>query len=481
VTQTSGRRGFVARAHIAVAVVAVLVVAGCGGTTDSGAPTAAAAATAAAARPPTSVAADGSLGTVGPGGRLDAPAAFVAGGSQSLAYAFDVATGTGRLRVTLDLSNRDDCVELHVSDPTGREIVAPGLDYPTVCPSADRSGQAFDIEWSTIDPVAGHWRAAVNAIDAMNLGLRLRVSFDDQPATQLGEELYPDLVPWLPWEFGFAAPAGDTPGTAHDRQNQPGPSTVSCHPVEEAENSQCLRFSAGIYNVGAGPLYVSFRDDVAVQHVYERDATPDTFADNEAANRFTERPAGTGEWHEFHQHRHLAEFVLYELFRVTDGGGDLAPVDTGHKHGYCTFSQQVADWASTDQDPQYASFPAGTFCDDAMNLERGWGDIYRWQRPGQYVSYATVAEADRSMRAGRYVLRFTVDPANHIAEASERNNVGYALIEVRDGGGLGQDTVMVCEQGMGGDPRDPSRKVVPDRFEWAKRAADPGYVALACD
>jgi len=226
---------------------------------------------------------------------------------------------------------------------------------------------------------------------------------------------------------------------------------------------------------------VSFRDDTATQHVYAQDATPLTFVDNESGGRLTERPAGAGEWHEFHQHRHLAEFVLYELFRVTDASGGLAPVDTGHKHGYCTFSQQIADWATTAQDPQYASYPTGTFCDDAMNLERGWGDIYRWQRPGQYVSYASVAEADGSMRAGRYVLRFTVDPANHIAESDETNNVGYALIDVRDGGGLGHDTVVVCEQGVGADPWDVSHMVVADRFAWAKLAADPGYAPPACD
>jgi hypothetical protein len=228
-------------------------------------------------------------------------------------------------------------------------------------------------------------------------------------------------------------------------------------------------------------MYVSFRDDIASQHVYEEDATPLSFADNERERRFVERPAGSGEWHEFHWHRHLADLVLYELFDVTDPSGTLAPVGTGHKHGYCTFSQQIDDWDSTAQDPQYASFPSGAFCDDAMTLERGWGDIYRWQRPGQYVSYAPVADLDGSMRAGRYVLRFTIDPEDHIAETDETNNVGYALIEVVDGGGLGRDSVVVCEQGLGRDPWDGSAVAVPDRFAWARLAADPAYVTPRCD
>ena len=70
------------------------------------------------------------------------------------------------------------------------------------------------------------------------------------------------------------------------------------------------------------------------------------------------------------------------------------------------------------------------------------------------------------MTAGRYLVRLTVDPADHIAETDETNNVGYALIEVVDGGGPGQDTVVVCEQGMGSDPADPDATVVADRFAW---------------
>ena len=484
-TSSSAPRRHDPRRSTAVHAVAVLalaaIVAGC---LTGPAPSVTTAPSVGASQPagsPPPASADATLGVIGTGNRRDAPEVFIASGSRSLAYAFEVAPRTGRLRVTIDLSNRDDCVTLRMFDPSGVEIMAPEIDYATVCPLQGRSGQAFDIEWSAADPVPGPWRAVVDVSDAVNLALRLRVSVGTEPPTLVEGQLPPDLVPWLPWEFGFAAPASDRPGTAHDRLNQPGPATVSCHPVEEPDDTQCLRFSAGMYNVGAGPMFVTFREDAAFQHVYARDDTPLTFVDNELAGQFVERPAGSGEWHEFHHHRHLAEFVLYELFEVKDATGSLAPVGTGNKHGYCTFAQQIADWDSIGQDPQYASYPDGVFCDDAMTLERGWGDIYRWQRPGQYVSYAPVAEPDGSMRAGRYVLRLTVDPADHITETDETNNVGYALVEVVDGGGLGQDTVVVCEQGMGRDPWDEARQVVADRFAWAKLSADPAYVAPACD
>ena len=398
------------------------------------------------------------------------------------AVTFHVTEGGGRLRIALDLSNRDDCVELSLVDPSGITVAPMPGDYPVVCPHEGRSGQSFGIDVSADGAAAGRWRADVAVRDPRDLAARLRVTLEppDAEGVALDAPRLPDLVPWLPWEFGFVAPASADPGTARDRDNGPGDPAVSCHPEEEPDDTRCLRFSAGVYNVGDGPMAVVFRDDAAYQHVYRGDATPRTYGDDEAEGRFEELAAGRGEWHDFHQHRHLAEFVLYELFLVRDAAGTLARIDDGGKHGYCTFSQQVADWSSAAQDPQYASFPQGPYCDAAMTLERGWGDLYRWQRPGQYLDYDRVAEPDGSMRAGRYLVRLTVDPAGHIAETDETNNVGYTLVEVVDGGGPGQDTVTVCEQGSGSDPWDPVATVVGDRALWAKRAADADHEVATC-
>ena len=419
-----------------------------------------------------------SLGPLSVGGRLDGPTEALPGpGPDERAYAFDVADPGGRLRVSVDLSNRDDCLTLELRDPAGISVAAAAGDYPVVCPHADRSGQVFDLELAVADAAPGRWMARVIGEDTRDLRMRLRTTLEAAPASaptsDSADLLYPDLVPWLPWEFGFSAPANANPGTAHDRDNGPGEPTVSCHPEEEPDDTRCLRFSAGVYNAGDGPLYVAFRDDAAIQHVYRRDDTPLDHTDNERSGAFEERPAGRGEWHPFHQHSHLSEFVLYELFAVSEADGTLTPLATGGKHGYCTFSQHILDWASSAQDPQFASFPDGPFCDAAMNLERGWGDVYRWQRPGQYLAFDDAMDPDGSMTAGRYVVRLTVDPEGNIAENDETNNVGYTVIQVVDGGGPGQDTVLVCEQGMGAVPGDPAAAVVADRFAWTSPDAAP--------
>jgi hypothetical protein len=422
------------------------------------------------------------LGSIALGGRIDITGEYLGTGVgdpfADRIYLFDVARSKGRLRVSLDLSNRDDCIEFLLLDPSG-SVISSDEDWPFVCPP-EGSGQVFDIEVSTPRAKPGTWTLLVLADDVLDAAFRGRIVFEPIRSVARRAPLRPDLVPWLPWEFGFAAPGSPNPGTANDRDNGPGDPTVSCHPEEEPEATKCLRFSAGVYNVGDGPMYIEFRDDIALQHVYLADNTPLRYWDNEARGSFIETEAGTGEWHPFHDHRHLSEFVHYELYRV-DAPGELAPLSTGHKHGYCTFSQQIFDWSSTAQDPQYASYPSGIFCDDAMTLERGWGDIYRWQRPGQYLPYDAAADADGSMTAGTYLVRFTVDPVDHIVETDETNNVGYSEIEVVDGGGLGRDRVIVCGQGLGPDPLQRSGPPVADRFAWAALAADPGYIAPACD
>ena len=417
------------------------------------------------------------LGTIGPGGRLDSAARFVPGPQGTFQYTFDVSTGGPDMRVSLDLSNRDDCIGFELISPNGKTIYPGWIDYNYVCPWQG-TGQVFDIELTAHGPAAGRWTLNVGAFDVGNIAFRVRVAMEKP--RHAPKQLLPNLVPWIPWEFGLTAPSSSNPGTADDRDNTPGDPTVSCE-TEEAPAVDCLRFSAGITNIGDGPMYIQFQGDQAYQHVYLKDGTDGYYLDNEANGKYTATWAGTGVWHPFHQHRHLSDFVSYELLRVDDADtGAMTPIGTGQKRGFCTLSEQIANWSSIAQDHQWASFSqTGDYCFDFMTLERGWSDLYRWQRPDQYVSYESIANPDGTLPSGRYLVRLTVDPLNHIRETNESDNVGYAYIEVTDNG-LGNETIVTCEQGMGQSPWDSSKTIVPDRFAWAKLAANPGYVAPTC-
>ena len=378
-------------------------------------------------------------------------------------YTIRVARAGGVLRVALDSSRRGECFALELRDPAGARASA-GF----VCPEEIGSPQVYTLELAVPDAARGTWEVRAIGADVGDWAYRLRALLERPVQRRQRGLLRPNLVPWLPSEFGFVAPASATPGTAIDRHNPPGPPGASCH-AEEAPDTRCLRFSSGISNVGDGPLFLEFADDRAFQHVYRADDTPGFYGDNEQDGAYAERAAGPAEYHPAHGHRHFQDMVLYELFAV--GGRRIEPLGAGRKHGWCAFSQRFERWFDGRQDDQFASFPGGehdAYCDTAFTLERGWGDQYRWQRPGQYVPYDRAADADGSMRAGRYLLRVTADPERRLAETRENDNVAYALIRV-----LEDDRVVVCETGLGSSPWDRRRTVMPDPFRWADRLRDP--------
>lgn len=399
-------------------------------------------------------------------------------------FEFEVIQAGGTLRVAIDVSKRGECYELEVRDPDGRRPVAEAMTargVGLVC--AEQGGlQAYDIELAFPNAAEGTWQVRAIGFDVEDWAFRLRANLDAPRRAATGV-LAPNLVPWLPWEFGFVAPLSPRAGQEIDRRNPPGPPGVSCH-SQEAPVSKCLRFSSGVHNTGDGPLYLAFRDDQAFQHVYRADSTPETFSDNETNESYEERAAGPAEWHAAHGHRHFAGMMLYELFAVDPSQETrLRLLGTGHKHGFCTVPQQVADWSSFEQDPQDSAWPADVrgVCHDWMALPRGWGDVYRWQRTGQYLPYDGVAGEDGTMAAGWYVVRITVDPDDLLLETNEADNTAYALIRVVDGDKPNTDRVVTCERGFGDGPWDPDKRVAePDAFQWAKRLKDPSYMPEAC-
>jgi hypothetical protein len=400
-------------------------------------------------------------------------------------YQFDVATSGDTLRVALDSSRRGECFALELRDPTGARFSGffdPG--FPFVCPEEIGTPQIYTLEIAVPEAAAGTWELRAIGIEVSDWAYRLRAVLE-RPAAPRRGLLRPNIVPWLPSEFGFVAPGSSNPGTAIDRRNPPGPPGVSCH-AEEAPDVHCLRFSSGISNVGEGPLFLDFVNDQTFQHIYLGDDTPEFYGDNEADGAYLVRAAGPAEYHPAHEHRHFRDMVLYELFAV-HGDGDrdarLTPLGAGRKHGWCAFSQRFERWFDTRQDNQFASFPGGendVYCDTAFTLERGWGDQYRWQRPGQYVPYDLAADPDGTMRAGLYLVRITADPENRLWETREDDNVVYALIKVVDGASPNSDRVVVCETGRGASPWDRHRTVVPEAFAWADRLRDPGFEPERC-
>jgi hypothetical protein len=84
--------------------------------------------------------------------------------------------------------------------------------------------------------------------------------------------------------------------------------------------------------------------------------------------------------------------------------------------------------------------------DGLLALTRGWGDVYRWQRPGQYVDFTGNGD-------GYYVVRTTVDKGNTTLETDETNNSAYAYAKIT------ARRVELIERGWGTGPFDPQKTV----------------------
>jgi hypothetical protein len=424
-------------------------------------------------------------------------------------YTVEVSGDGGTLRVAMESSKRGECFGLEVRDPLGNRPGDGGFAF--ICPEIAAvfpNPQSYNIETFVPNAQPGTWQIRVLGIEVEDWAYRVRAALESGTPRAEPELLTPNLTPWLPSEFGFIAPANPKAGTAPDHLNPAGTPGVSCHAddgesagPEATKPSKCLRFSAGVYNNGDGPLYLRFDDTEdadnppAYQRVYYSKGTPGIYPapNTKDSTTYLETLAGTAKWHDSHKHRHFQDMVLYQLFEVSDPLATrpspdkkvLTEVGKGDKYGYCTFSQHIERWSEFGQDGQFASYPPSSYekvspCKDAMTLERGWGDVYRWQRPGQYVPYDLVADLDGTMRAGFYVVRVTVDPDDRLLETRESDNRGYAYIRVIDGLQPNSDTVVVCELGYGKSPWDASKKVVQDSFSWAKQLTMPTVGPQAC-
>ncbi len=351
-----------------------------------------------------------------------------------------------RLRVGLDTPSRESSFTVEVKDAAG-----------TVVGSATNSNR-FDIEAFVAMPAAGTYTVRVVPRDAAYARFRLRAKEEGPlPSYKKKTLLLPNLQATPPYEFGFVAPANPLNGLyPPDTVNPPldvlGYHPLSCAADEAAEEGakRCLRFTTGPRNAGTGPMdlgYVPYEHELGLL-----EEGPVTQYLHWSDGSITSRPAGGFLFHKTHAHYHYQDILDYTIWRVGPGHR-LTPAGRGTKAGFSPADQLFADWFTFSQEEgQYVegATTARSVGVSTFGLSVGWGDVYRWQRPGQYVEFA--GDGD-----GLYVVRSVVDIKNHVLESNERDNAGYAYIQVTG------ESVRIIERGQGMSPWDPHKKVFTDR------------------
>ena len=373
-------------------------------------------------------------------------------------FALRVPGGGHRLRVAYDTPSREDSFELQLIAPDGAVTSADGANV-------------FNAEAFVSRPAGGAWTVRLIPKGATRAFVRLRAKLERAPDPKPAGRtpLLPNLKAVPPYEFGFVAPANPAnaaypPDTVNPPLSVAGQEPVSCAPDElapvEAGGAgarDCLRLTTGPINAGDGPFIKTFtfvsdatggKLDPAAPYVAGEARQVIVHADGTKS----ERPAGRYSFHTTHAHFHDEGILTYELFRVV--GDRLVPAGKGTKSGFCPADQLIGEWRLFRQDAPGTFGEGDTFggsCygaadDGAFALTRGWGDVYRWQRPGQYMEFSGNGD-------GYYVARATVDKGNTTLETDERDNAAYALIRVSG------RRVELLERGQGDSHRDP-RKVV---------------------
>jgi hypothetical protein len=355
---------------------------------------------------------------------------------------------------------------------------------------------AYAIEVFADHPQDGIWTVQVIPTNVFHLAFRMRAKLEGPDeeggvggAESIAVPLSPNLRVAPPYEFSF-----NTPTASYG----PGALIPGVHPscmaeeireaTEEAIRSQedpftavptlCLRYTMGLENTGAGPFrlmgWLALREgevsaDASDEIMTQRQLYSDGTYKDEAFGT-----AGKGRLDPTHGHVHWQNAWKFELFRVADPAWkpedrrpELIAVGPGRKLGIMPSDEFLADWGRFYQSKQNEPLPTGrradcvfgdTFLcnyDQAINLRKGWGDFYEWNRGGNYVSFP--ATASGVPLEGYYVLQGVTDPEGLIVETNEDDNVSYALIHVFTDG-----RVELLERGYGRDPWDPHKEVLPE-------------------
>jgi hypothetical protein len=380
-----------------------------------------------------------------------------------------VPAGGHRLRVAYDTPSREDSFLLELTDPGGQVTSVSGSNV-------------FNAEAFAESPAAGTWTVRMIPQGVSSASFRMRAKLESAPPSRPAGRvpLLPNLKVVPPYELGFVAPANPLnaaypPDTVNPPLSVGGIEPLSCTvdemaPVEAGGGGahDCLRLTSGPINVGAGPFIktFTFASDLVSGRLhsdgpYIRGDARQTIVYSDGSTE--ERPAGTYSFHTTHAHFHDDGVLTYELFSVH--GDELEPAGAGTKSGFCPADQLMGDWRGFGQDSPGAFGEGDTISgscygvadDGLLSLTRGWGDVYRWQRPGQYVEFAGNGN-------GLYLLRATVDKGNTTLETDEGDNSAYTLARVSGreidlierGQGLSHlDPAKVVFEGLGPASRDP--------------------------
>jgi hypothetical protein len=217
--------------------------------------------------------------------------------------------------------------------------------------------------------------------------------------------------------LALAALASSPAGAASDLLPDLRMARLTDLKIERApDGRKLLRFSSIIVNVGDGPMELhGQRSDTATSTM----TTAQRIFDEAGEHRDVTTDAVMYFGGDGHNHWHVRDLETFELEHLRKSSN----VGTGAKHGFC-FSDNYR--YGSDQDPHYTGCGQAGDLQVAMGLSVGWGDLYRYSLPDQYIDITGLGR-------GRYRLTGTADAENWFQESDESNNSTWVKIRIRHG------------------------------------------------
>jgi hypothetical protein len=160
---------------------------------------------------------------------------------------------------------------------------------------------------------------------------------------------------------------------------------------------------------------------------------------SDSPSHFDDRLAGQVVFHPAHGHYHFSSFGLSRLWAVDASGArtgsqpvrerklkrtlPLRLASSGRKVSFCLADTEIDNWAKKGDGPRTYIAPdclLPAFTDAGgdhyiQGITPGWGDIYDYYLPDQFIEVSGVGDGD-------YILENRGDPDGLLVEAREDNN-----------------------------------------------------------
>ena len=183
-----------------------------------------------------------------------------------------------------------------------------------------------------------------------------------------------------------------------------------------------IRLANTIWNSGQGPLELigEFNADTNQTRVHQQ-----IYTSTDSQRRIL---VGEFVWHPTHDHWHMGQFTLYELWALNPDLSLGSIVASSDKLSYCAMDTDVVDWDHLRFIPRRGYAGCGR---QVQGLSVGWGDTYSSWLDGQALDVTGLPN-------GFYALTSKVNPNAAILEEDYANNTARVYLAI-----LGDNLIVV--------------------------------------